>query len=98
MRIAATTNYHHLTLLLNFERMVGQILPATFTMGCAPIARIDAYCAPTFVNDAVDAETRVDHGGHTFAFLVDRIAIEQAGADALAPSTSFKIKREHVGG
>src|SRR5882724_8732328 len=76
--------------------MIGEILLATRAMGCAPFSGMNANSTPSFVNDTIDGKAWFDHGRNTFAFFVDSVAIQEAGADARTASTSFKIKRQHV--
>src|SRR5512132_3105959 len=76
--------------------MVREILHTTRAMGRSPLTCMNSDCPASLVNHAVYTEAGVDHGSNSFAFFMDRVAIQEASADARAASASFKIKRQHM--
>jgi hypothetical protein len=57
---------------------------------------VNPDCPTSFVNHAIDAKPRLNHGGNSFAFFMNSIAVKQAGANTCTASPGLKIKGEHM--
>src|SRR6185437_10908206 len=78
--------------------MTGQVLTTANLMRGAPVAGINTGRAPSFINDAVDAEARLDQRSDSFAFLVEWVAFKESCTHPRPPSAIYKVKRQPVGG
>src|SRR5438874_4431176 len=61
-----------------------------------PMTGENFFSMTVLVNNCVDRERRLDHRRDPLAFFIDGVPVKQARADALSPSTSFEIERQHV--